>query len=49
MKVGLLLAGDVDGDSRWITTSVRLKVEQWQLVREGILMNAGFFLRKGAP
>lgn len=30
-------------------TSVRLKVEQWQLIREGRFMDSGCFLRKGAP
>ncbi len=30
-------------------TSVRLKVEQWQLFREGVFTDPNFSLRKGPP
>ena len=30
-------------------TSVRLKVKQWQLFREAVLVDLDFLLRKGPP
>jgi hypothetical protein len=37
------------GQSNGQVTSVRLKVKQWQLFREGAFVNPDFLLRKGAP